>query len=174
MTRERASMVTLVKKKKKKIHLPGRRRGFDPWVRKIPWRRKWQPTPVFLPGKCYKQGSLASQSMGVTKMLDMTQQLTTTTWLGKLFWSHGPPGRGIGTSRSPGSHFRNRLMGLQGVGNKPIGMDNEKYNWKLKLRLQHILFQHFWSKEGTEHSCWEADNKYSARGNISIREKAIA
>ena len=27
--------------------------GFDPWVRKIPWRRKWQSTPVFLPGKCH-------------------------------------------------------------------------------------------------------------------------
>ena len=28
-----------------------RRPGFDPWVGKIPWRKKWQPTPVFLPGK---------------------------------------------------------------------------------------------------------------------------
>ena len=28
-----------------------RRSEFDPWVRKIPWRRAWQPTPVFLPGK---------------------------------------------------------------------------------------------------------------------------
>ena len=27
------------------------RRGFDPWIRKIPWRRAWQPTPVFLPGE---------------------------------------------------------------------------------------------------------------------------
>jgi len=27
------------------------RPGFDPWVRKIPWRRAWQPTPVFLPGE---------------------------------------------------------------------------------------------------------------------------
>ena len=27
----------------------GKRCGFDPWVRKSPWRRKWQPTPVFLP-----------------------------------------------------------------------------------------------------------------------------
>ena len=27
-----------------------RRHQFNPWVRKIPWRRKWQPTPVFLPG----------------------------------------------------------------------------------------------------------------------------
>ena len=25
--------------------------GFDPWVRKIPWRRAWQPTPVFMPGE---------------------------------------------------------------------------------------------------------------------------
>ena len=27
------------------------RLGFDPWVRKIPWRREWLPTPVFLPGE---------------------------------------------------------------------------------------------------------------------------
>ena len=25
--------------------------GFDPWVEKIPWRREWQPTPVFFPGE---------------------------------------------------------------------------------------------------------------------------
>ena len=31
---------------------------FDPWVGKIPWRRKWQPTPVFLPGKSHGQRSL--------------------------------------------------------------------------------------------------------------------
>ena len=30
-----------------------RRSGFNPWVRKIPWRRKWQPTPVFLPEKSH-------------------------------------------------------------------------------------------------------------------------
>ena len=35
---------------------------FDPWVRKIPWRRKWQSTPVFLPGKCHWQRSLAGYS----------------------------------------------------------------------------------------------------------------
>ena len=32
---------------------------FDPWVRKTPWRRKWQPTPVFLPGESHGQRSLA-------------------------------------------------------------------------------------------------------------------
>ena len=39
-----------------------RRYGFSPWVRKIPWKRKWQPTPVFLPGKSQGQGSLAGYS----------------------------------------------------------------------------------------------------------------
>ena len=36
-----------------------RRCGFYPWVKKIPWRRKWQPIPVFLPGKFHRQRSLA-------------------------------------------------------------------------------------------------------------------
>ena len=35
-----------------------RRCRFNPWVRKIPWRRKWQPTPVFLPEKSHGQRSL--------------------------------------------------------------------------------------------------------------------
>ena len=39
-----------------------RRHSFDPWVRKIPWRRKWQPTPVSLPGKSHGHRSLAVYS----------------------------------------------------------------------------------------------------------------
>jgi len=39
-----------------------RRHGFDPWVRKISWRRKWQPIPVFLPGKSHGQRSLGGYS----------------------------------------------------------------------------------------------------------------
>ena len=38
------------------------RHGFDPWVRKIPCRRKWQPTPVFVPGRSLGQRSLAGPS----------------------------------------------------------------------------------------------------------------
>ena len=41
-----------------------RRCEFDPWVRKIPWRRKWQPTPVFLSGKSRGQRSLAATVHG--------------------------------------------------------------------------------------------------------------
>ena len=36
--------------------------GFDPCVRKIPWRRPWQPTPVFLPGESHGQRSLVGYS----------------------------------------------------------------------------------------------------------------
>ena len=40
----------------------GQRRGFDPWIGKIPWRRAWQPTPVFLPGEFHGQRSLEGYS----------------------------------------------------------------------------------------------------------------
>ena len=36
--------------------------GFDPWVGKIPWRRKWQPTSVFLPGDLQGQRSLVGHN----------------------------------------------------------------------------------------------------------------
>ena len=39
-----------------------RRCWFDPWIRNIPWRRKWLPPPVFLPGKAHGQRSLAGYS----------------------------------------------------------------------------------------------------------------
>ena len=40
-----------------------RKCGFHPWVEKIPWRRKWQPTPVFLSGKSRGQRDLAGYSL---------------------------------------------------------------------------------------------------------------
>ena len=42
----------------KRICLPRRRCGFDPWAGKIPWRRAWQPSPVFLPGESHGQRGL--------------------------------------------------------------------------------------------------------------------
>ena len=44
-----------------------KRCGFNSWVRKIPWRRKWQPTPVFLPGKFHRQRSLVATVHEVKK-----------------------------------------------------------------------------------------------------------
>ena len=50
--------------------------GFDPWIRKIPWRRPWQPTPVFLPGESHGQRSLPWPSMRLQspKRLSMNTQ----------------------------------------------------------------------------------------------------
>ena len=44
-----------------------KRHGFDPWVGKIPWRRAWQPTPVFLPRESHGQMSLVNYVHGVSK-----------------------------------------------------------------------------------------------------------
>ena len=57
-------------------NLPARRQkrhGFDPWARKILWRRAWQPTPVFLPGKSHGQRSLAGYSLWDLKESDMAE-----------------------------------------------------------------------------------------------------
>ena len=45
-----------------RIYLQCGRRGFDSWVRKVPQRREWLPTPVFLPGEFHRQRSLARYS----------------------------------------------------------------------------------------------------------------
>ena len=51
------------------------RPGFNPWVGKISWRRKRQPTPVFLPGKSHGQRSLVGYSPWGRKELDTTERL---------------------------------------------------------------------------------------------------
>ena len=58
-----------------------RRCRFDPWIRKIPWRSKWQPTPVFLPGESDGYRSLVGYSLWAGKESDMTQWLSTISHL---------------------------------------------------------------------------------------------
>ena len=53
-----------------------KRRGFDPWVGKIPWTRAWQPTPGFLPGESHGQRSLVGYSPYSCKESDTTE----ATW----------------------------------------------------------------------------------------------
>ena len=52
---------------------------FDPWFGKIPWRSKWQPTPVFLPEKSHGQKSLVGYSPKSCKDSDMTEWLDTNS-----------------------------------------------------------------------------------------------
>ena len=51
--------------------------GFDPVVGKFPWKRAWQPTAVFLPGKSHGQRGLAGYSPWGHKESDTTEQLST-------------------------------------------------------------------------------------------------
>ena len=61
-------------------HLPTMQEtGFNPWVRKISWRRKWQPTPVFLPGKSHGQRHLVGYSPWKTNKDSVVMQI-------RLFW----------------------------------------------------------------------------------------
>ena len=57
-----------------------KRLGFDPWVEKIPWRKAWQPTPVFVPGESRGKRSLAGCSPRGRKESDTTEvtKLTST------------------------------------------------------------------------------------------------
>ena len=62
-----------------------RRCRFDPWVRRIPWRRAWQPTPVFLPGKSHGQRSLAGYGPQNWKESDMIE----VTWHARVLQDPG-------------------------------------------------------------------------------------
>ena len=63
----------------KKIFLEYRRHRFDPWVRKIPYIRKWKLTLVFLPGEFHGQRSLVVYSSWGHKESDMTELLNSIT-----------------------------------------------------------------------------------------------
>ena len=64
-----------------------KRCGFNTWVGKIFWRRKWQPAPVFLPGKFHGQRSLVGYSSRGRKELDTTKQLNSE----EIHWSYFGP-----------------------------------------------------------------------------------
>ena len=72
---EGAPQVALVVKNHLQMRLTQetQRRGFDPWVGKILWRRAWQPTPVFLPGESCEQNSLVDYDTQCHTELDMTE-----------------------------------------------------------------------------------------------------
>ena len=68
-----------------RIHLQSRRSGFNPWAWEMPWRREWQPTPVFLPGESHGQRSLAGYSPQDNKESGTTERLTLSLF---CFFQH--------------------------------------------------------------------------------------
>ena len=70
MKYDRASLVAYTVK-----NLPAMQETqFDPWVEKIPWRREWLPTAVFLPGESHGQRSLVGYSPWGCRELDTTER----------------------------------------------------------------------------------------------------
>ena len=62
--------------------------GFDPWVGKIPWRRAWQPIPVFLPGESQGRGSLVGCRLwGRTENRTLLKRLSSSSSSGFSFLS---------------------------------------------------------------------------------------
>ena len=89
-----------------RICLQCRRPVFGPWVGKIPWRKDWQPTPVFLPGGSHRQRSLADYSPWDRKESDTTERLPHFNTLqdaghpGSSWWHRGC--LDLGPSQGPG------------------------------------------------------------------------
>ena len=86
-------------------NLPAMRRpGFDLWVGKIPWRRAWQPTPVFLPGESCGQKSLAGyrpwahKESNVTEWLSLHFTSSPMEWVWPFWLSQMTPGWVLPTS----------------------------------------------------------------------------
>ena len=67
------------------VRVQCRRPGFDLWVGKIPWRRKWKSIPVSLPGESHGQRSLAGYNLWGHKEPDMTERLSLHTQ-GMINW----------------------------------------------------------------------------------------
>ena len=59
--------------------------GFSSWVWKVPWRRRWQSTPVFLPGESHGERSLAGYNPQGHKELDMTEHAYTYIHICKIY-----------------------------------------------------------------------------------------
>ena len=86
--------------------------GWHPWVRKIPWSRKWQPAPVFLPGKSHGQRNPAGYSLWGHKELDVTACAHTHT------------------------HTHTHT-----VGNKAQSWEGRKYSWTHQLSTDEMVLQ---------------------------------
>ena len=106
----------------RRICLQCRRCGFDPWVRKIPLRRAWQPTPVFLPGESHGERSLVGYTLWGHKVRHnwdnwaCTQmQLISAPLTGQAFspwiWNHLLPASSY-SSLGATSKLPNPVLGL--------------------------------------------------------------
>ena len=103
---------------------------FDPWVGKIPWRRAWQPTPVFLPEESHRQRSLVGYRPQGCKELDMTGRLNNNNE-GMCF-----PG-GAAVKNLPAmqetQEMQIRALGREDPRKKEMATHSSIFAWKVPL-----------------------------------------
>ena len=132
---------------------------FDPWVGKVPWRRAWQPTPVFLPGESHGQRNLAGYSLQGRRELDMTE-VTEHAYLKTYYYdcfnhntgfSRGPDGKesacnmgdldlipGLGRSPGEGNGYLYLYFGLhEGTWQATVHGVAKSWSW---LSNFHFIF----------------------------------
>ena len=85
--------------------------GFDPWEGKIPWRREWQPIPVFLPGEFYGQRSPVGCSPWGHKESDMSEH--TCIRGNAYYWFSFPILLPYPSLPFPGFSFQNKVTALE-------------------------------------------------------------
>ena len=81
-----------------------KRCSFDSWVRKIRWKRAWQPTPGFLPGESCGQRSLVGYSQGTKSRTRLSEILNSEGEREALHHQGGDEGQGILASCSRWGH----------------------------------------------------------------------
>ena len=109
-----------------------RRREFDPWAGNILWRRKWQPTPVSLPGKSNGQRSLLLLLSRFSRV-----RLFATPWTAA---QQAPPPMGFSRIEEPSR--------LQSMGSQRVG-----YHWATALSaIQFLLYSTFLPPGGDKES----------------------
>ena len=96
-----------------RIHLQFRRHRFNPWIRKIPWRRAWQPTPVLLPGESHGHRSLAGYSPWGHRESDTTDFIRTCAPPALPLSSQRP----VEARRAKGPAWRWREASRRSLGN---------------------------------------------------------
>ena len=125
-----------------------KKRWFDPWLGKVPWRRKWQPTPVSLSGKFHGQRSLADCSLWGRKESRATERTRHFSWCvyvfevaeevqDNLIWSLLFSCLVL-TFRKKWRNFRSSCV----ISHQVLKSSNQDTNWgygKYELHLNHNL-----------------------------------
>ena len=133
-----------------------KKHGFDPWVGKIPWRRAWQPTPVFFPGESTGRGASRVTVHGVTESRTRLKRLTTrsqSAWKQQMPKQRKAPwiplfllkaGDAVPCERCPPSSWRKGTLSSSGVGSGKEFHTNKPYwnNYYIPLASPHGLLSH--------------------------------